>query len=78
VSDREREHDAMRELLKAVNAGQHLDRAAQAFAAHFDPSDTDEGMERVQSLASVAMLDALIHVARSQGWQIARAPWVQR
>lgn len=70
LSERQREHLAMHELLRKVNASDHLDIAVRRFAAEIDPIDTDESVERLQSAAGAAILSALVHVARRQGWRV--------
>jgi hypothetical protein len=66
-----RAHDqlAMHELLREVCAAEDLDRAAKRFALAIDLTDTDEGLERVQTDAAAAILAALIDVAHRHGWR---------
>jgi hypothetical protein len=70
LAARIRDHAAMGEILREIRAADSLDRAAHRFAGRFDQTDTDEGLEQLQTEVTMAITDALVRVANAHGWSV--------
>lgn len=69
LTDADLDRSQIQRLILDVKAAESFDRALKRIASALDRSDTDEGMERVQSLLVTATQDAVLGVARKEGWQ---------
>jgi hypothetical protein len=54
--------------IQAAGAADLLDGATKRLASRLDDSDTDEGMERIQTELNEAITSAIVDVAYRHGW----------
>lgn len=68
ITNRDRDHRSMLDLLVTAGASEHLGQLTRAFVDSL-PAPDREAWVRIERQASASVLDSLVHVARAHGWR---------
>lgn len=72
LAEREADMVALRQVIQDAEAAGLFDRAIKRVASRLDPTDTDEGLERWQTILTAGHLDGMARAATYHGWEPGR------